>query len=46
MNVLFQDGVLVAVLIIELLLILSINSGSRTAADKCDLLAAVYQQRS
>jgi hypothetical protein len=43
MKVMFQDGVPVAVLIIELLLILSINNGSRTAADKWDLLAAVYQ---
>jgi hypothetical protein len=35
MKVLFQDGVsVVVVLIIELLLILSINNGSRTAVDK------------
>jgi hypothetical protein len=43
MKVLFQYGVSVVVLIIELLLILSINSGSRTAADKWNLSAAVYQ---
>jgi hypothetical protein len=47
MKVLFQDGVSIVVLIIELLLlILSINNNSRTAPDKWDLSAAVYQQRS
>jgi hypothetical protein len=40
-----REGVSTSVLIIELLLILSINSGSRTAADKWDLLA-LDQQRS
>jgi hypothetical protein len=44
MKILFQGGVSVAVLIIELLLILSINSGSRIAADKWDLSVEVYQQ--
>jgi hypothetical protein len=38
MKVLFQDEVSVAVLFIELLMILSINSGSRTAADKWEYI--------
>jgi hypothetical protein len=37
------EGVSTSVLIIELLLILIINNGSRTAADKYDLSPAVYQ---
>jgi hypothetical protein len=40
------EGVSTSVLIIELLLILSIKSGSRTATDKWELSAVVHQQRS
>jgi hypothetical protein len=40
------EGVPIMILIIELLLILSINNGSTTTVDKWGLLAALHLQRS